>query len=201
MVTPNFLLISTAPAQICLPRIIKNCEKYLCIRRHRPQMYFLPYVISTFLQGWNVSKVHTVKDTWLMLTLLYYGDLGWVPQHPIKVRERPSNFSGHLKLPEGACHLAKIFGWKLRKHSMSNRKAFFSRCKLATSLVGQKPYNRWWCNHGTRTQQNGNRKWDGKRGVPLKVVRFFLKIPFDPRLPFTFQPVELKILAKRKLRP
>ena len=47
----------------------------------------------------------------------------------------------------GAFGLAKIFGWKFRKLSMSNGKAFFSRSNFAILLVDEKTYamTQRWC--------------------------------------------------------
>ena len=38
--------------------------------------------------------------------------------------------------------------------------------------------------------------WNGKWGIPQKVVRLFRKFPVELRVPFAFKPVEPEILPK-----
>ena len=98
----------------------------------------------------------------------------------------------------GTFYLAKIFGWKFWKLSVSNGKTFFSiRSTLAISLVDQKTYEM--AQEDNKMETKILRKWTAisvltgynrKSGVLPKVVRLFQKIPFDLRVSFLFQPVK-----------
>ena len=82
------------------------------------------------------------------------------------------------------------------------RKGFLHESKkLEISLVDRDGARSWYKREQIR-KWNGNfrsNRGNGRNGGPPKVVRLFRKFPFEPRVPFAFQPVGPEILAKWKV--
>ena len=84
----------------------------------------------------------------------------------------------------GTFHLAKIFGLKFRKFSVSNRKVFFHASKKRAISLVDRDGTRSWCKAQAREMEicaNGtvisvSTGLNGKSGVAPKVVRLFWKI-------------------------